>query len=192
MSIRAFLVRKLIPLIKWLGKAHAPLSQRKITEKHVNTLRQYLKAGDIILTYNSAQLTNLFIKGKWKHAAMYCPKEGKIECIIEAVSPRVRAIGIYDFLMSKDKIAIVRFKDMDELARARAASLARMQQYKEYDFMFKLDSENRFYCSELIWYCLKNSVGIFNFELRKSLGEYTVTPTDFYLAKKYFEVIAEC
>lgn len=185
MSIRNSILEFLIPITKWVGKLHAPLSHRDIYEAKAREIISLLKVGDILLTYNKAQISNLFIEGKYKHAAIFTHGRS----IVEAVSPKVKFTSLFDFLMTKDKIALMRAK-IPELERAKVAYFAIDKVNKEYDFLFDQGNSERYFCSELVYDCYSSMIP--EFDLRNRKGVKTVTPNDFYLARKYFEVILEC
>ena len=100
----------------------------------------------IILTRTKWCLTNLFIRGKYKHAAII-----NSDCthVVEAVTHGVRKTNLTKFLSSKHNYLVIKPYRMT----IREANIieATMYQYigRPYDWLFFWETDS-FYCSELV------------------------------------------
>ena len=153
----------------------------------INSMLGVLRAGDVLVSFSFGELTNLFIEGKYKHAAMYVGN-GKV---VEAVGQGVHALDFEEFCASKDKIAILRSVFCTQETCKIAAMNVVSQIGKPYDYYFEL-SEKSFYCAELItWAYFNATIGLSPFTKRETMGVQTVLPIDFYNAKAKFEIVME-
>jgi uncharacterized protein YycO len=100
----------------------------------------------IILTLRKYCLTNLFIKGKYKHAAILNKNQS---CVVESTTHGVRVTGIKEFLSTKHEYLII--KPSNYLASEMNQVESEMVKYigHPYDWLFDMNSNN-LYCSELV------------------------------------------
>lgn len=184
---RRIILRVAYPVLKRIGKWHSPWTHKLIVSRDVDYARRMMKPGDIFLTRAYGEATNLCIPGHWKHAALVINEV----TIIEACDPVVRLNGIYDFMMSKDQICLIRPR-LPEATRGQAAGYAMTLVGKPYDYYFEINHRTpneSFYCAELPYWCYVRTIPSFRFVLKKTLGVLTVKPDDYYLATKFFDVI---
>ena len=187
--IRRLILNTLHPLIVWYGDLDWPFSKRKVTGRIFRKGNSKLRAGDIIVTRKLGEPTNPFIPGFYTHSMLYLGNS----TVIEATGLGVHKTDILDALMTKDYFAVIRpkFCTLTEckLIANYASKLHNLN--IAYDYGFEPDN-GAFYCSELIYFCYEHILEHrFPFEMRQTLGVYTVTPQDYYNATKKFEIIFE-
>lgn len=193
--MRNFLLNILHPFIRLVGLNHLPYTKKRINEADVRTILSMIEEGDILLGTRFGEYSNLLIPGDYKHGAIYSPHESNLP-MVEAVDPEVRDIGIYDFLMSRDRVALVRPK-LPKEKREFAARMARTVIGLKYDYDFKIPrgknkKNEKMYCFELVYWCYLAAVGEnWDFTLRDVMGVPTVKGDDFIKASKHFEVLYE-
>ena len=174
-------------LIRVLSNIRYSPRNREILAYDVNTGESVLRDGDVLCTYSEGELTNLFIKGKFKHVGIFAG-DGRV---VEAIGRGVTSCGFHEFCSTKDKIAILRPKFCDEQESKAAKNHALSQIGVPYDFEFQ-PNERAFYCAELVWWAYNKATGGNSpFVRRKILGVETVYPSDFYQAHDKFELILE-
>lgn len=182
MKLRAAFLNLMYPIVRLVGELRIGPAHRKVKFINVAEVQGKLKEGDVICTFAQGELTNLFIGGEFKHSAMFIAGE-----IIEATREGVHFTDLEDFLMSKDKFAVVRPKfplDTSEVFRSCLAYLNR-----PYDYSFEPGIE-AFACAELVGQLLADGAGKeIPFTKRKVLGVLTIHPSDFVEATDKFERI---
>ena len=186
-----WLRRKLLtlayPILYKIGKLHSPWTRKLISSHQVHDALRALEVGDIMLTRTFGEATNLVIPGYWKHAAIYVG-EGNV---VEAKDPVVVKSDMYDFMMTKDFVIIVR-PLLGYNERVVAAAFSESMIGKSYDYHFEM-IEGRpnlsFYCAEVPFWCYHMSVKSWGFVLKEIMGIPTVKPDDYVRAERYFKVI---
>lgn len=128
-----------------LGRSE-PLMDRK----SVDVALQIIKEGDILLSYEKQRFTSLFIKGKYKHAAIVSPKL----TVIEAVGEGVREVDLEEWLFLMDSVAIVRPEFNNHTINYLASCNAMTYIGRKYDYTFS-SGNDEIYCSELVYLCYK-------------------------------------
>jgi uncharacterized protein YycO len=176
----------MISVSKWIGTIHAPWSVKKLNSKDYKIIHSLLEPGDILLSKVDGHLSNLFIPGQWKHAAI-AYNSGTI---IEAISEGVIETDLIDFILSKDKIVVLRSNKFGPSILVEAANQAKKLVGSKYDFEFKPDNL-AFYCAELVWssYNKAASIGACGFTLRPRLGIDTITADDFFKSRNWWKII---
>lgn len=132
--------------------------------------RSYVVAGDAIATFTPGE--------DLSHASIYDAKHGTV---IEAVSEGIREIPLRQLVGRNHYVIVVRPANMTAAEQSEAVARARTKLGDEFDItgMFGIDDENKFYCSELVWWASQT-------EARSGEHEAVVTPADLM---KYGEVI---
>jgi uncharacterized protein YycO len=186
-KLRRYLIRIIKPISVFVGKIKYPPHERLIRASMIDIMAGTINAGDVIVTFSRGELTNKFIEGSFKHAAMYVGA-GKI---IQAIGRGVSVESFEDFCASKDRMAILRPKFCDASDCKIAAMNATSQLGKPYDYYFEI-GDGSFYCAELIeWAYRHATLGASPFTKKYVLGCETILPSDFYLAKSKFELVIE-
>jgi len=176
--MRHFFLRLVMPITRLIGKIAKPLPT--MSADFLYYIMDKVQPGDVLLSGASLNLSNLFIPGKFTHAAMFCG-----DCIVEAIGDGVVKSDFTEWIMQHDCVALLRFKKGDNTRGEKLSKIAKEQIGKGYDFLFEKDLE-RFYCSELVCYCYEQIYG------EGVLGEFDlIEPMDLY-NNSDFEVIAEC
>ena len=167
----------------------------KFSKKQTKTFKNLLKPGDIILTYSSGYLSNIFLPGYFKHVLVYTgyqdynknkylssvklrPEQEKLVSnennIIESVSEGVITNNIEKYLDGyADRLLIFRPNLNDnEIAYV----MERIHSYLgiSYDFDFDLSNGEKQTCSELV-YRSYNGIGSIDIELEEIYGTTTLS-----------------
>lgn len=113
----------------------------------------------VILSHKKYELTNLFIRGYWTHAAIYITDN----CVIEAISKGVVKNSFETFIRTLDDFIILKPKFCDYHTMREATEFLEKAVGYPYNFSFRSKQES-YYCSELVyraysqtsrWYHLK-------------------------------------
>lgn len=165
-------------LSKLVGCVAFPYLKKTMTGTDYYDALKITKPGMVFLTRSNGYLSNFFIPGYWKHAAIYCNPIGHRPCVIEAVENGVKKTDLITFLMTKDVCGIFSPSFANSAQMVQASKIALDQLGKPYDFAFQTDNE-AFYCSELIYHAyLKATGGKMPFTLRETWGQDTAIPQD--------------
>ena len=187
LRLRHYVIRILRPFSVYSGRMCYPPHERMIRASMIKEMSLLVTDGDVVVAYSRGELTNHFIEGQFKHAAMYIG-EGKI---IEAIGKGVTTQDFEDFCASKDRIAILRPNFCGDGTCKIAAMNAKSQLGKPFDYYFEIGSQ-AFYCAELIaWSYRYATLGGSPFIKKDVMGCDTVLPSDFYYAKSKFSLVIE-
>ncbi|MCJ7689848.1 MAG: hypothetical protein MUO60_11090, partial [Clostridiaceae bacterium] len=110
------------PIQKWIAKLitgvdYSSREEKYVSNEDINTIKQELTPGDILLKRNNHQVTNLGIPGFWTHSGIYigCLKEldmyfenvplGNYLCVSEYV--KANYSKVYDSLCNKDNMEYI-------------------------------------------------------------------------------------
>lgn len=182
--IRRTLLKLSTPITIFLGKIQKP--EPKMSGEFAEQVLDHLQDGDVLLSHNELNFSNLLIPGFWKHAAIYRQKY-----IVEAIGHGVVSTHILKWLLHHDNVIILRPMFASQEQKNLAADIAQMQSGRPYDYEVS-PGIKAFYCSELVFWSYQRAMnGQSPFTLRKTLGVDTVVPTDFANAKDKFKLIAE-
>lgn len=191
-DFRRFLLKVLYPFLRWVGQIHMPWSRKQVIAYDLDEIKKRLLPGDILLSYTKGELTNFLIPSKgWKHVAI---ASYNLNYVIEANSKGVIQTDLRKFVLSKDRVALVRAKDVTPEEALLAAECATSHLGKPYDYGFNIPKDKKFlndsfYCAELPYWCLKKVSLSFKFKLQKILGVETINPDDYYYAKAHFKIL---
>ncbi|MGL4368253.1 MAG: YiiX/YebB-like N1pC/P60 family cysteine hydrolase [Spirochaetota bacterium] len=193
--IRDVLFYLCTPVIKLVGKISVPYID-KDPMHNFYTITSLLRPMDIILTTSYGHMSNFFNPGKYKHAIAYVGETHGVPMIVEAIGKGVIRRSLVECLSSKDEIAVLRPKEpvLNDAQKAGAIQWIEQQVGKPYDYQFDMNSQRRyqsFFCSELIYFAIKQVNPETSFVLMDNLGVPTVSPGDFYRAEKKFDLIYE-
>ncbi|MGH4117802.1 YiiX/YebB-like N1pC/P60 family cysteine hydrolase [Clostridium sp.] len=110
------------PVQKWIaisitGVDYSSREEKYVSNEDINTIKEELRPGDILLKRNDYQLTNIGLPGFWTHSGIYigCLKKldsyfkdmqlGDYSCVSEYV--KVIYPKVYDSLCSKDNVEYI-------------------------------------------------------------------------------------
>jgi len=133
-------------LARGLSHVDKLVSLSRTYNHNTSVIKNFIDVGFIILSRKRWQLTNLFIPGHWKHAAICCVDTNYV---VEAVGDGVKKTGFSDFLSKSSEFIILRPLFCDEHERKLAALWAERQVGKPYDYGFG-SCNTELYCIELI------------------------------------------
>lgn len=195
MNFRQSLLNAAGPFLRLASDIRSPVNGRQINEGDVVAIKKILQPGDVFLSTKNGEFTNLLQKGRYKHAAIYTPIEGLYTylAVVESVDPKVRLVGLYEFLLHKDDVVVLRCNRMSGEERLDAAVEALNFRGASYDYQFYMPddfhSQNRaHYCSELVFLAHKIASPDWDFPVKTVWGVKTVSPMDLYNSL-HFDVI---
>lgn len=137
--------KAIAPLVNIIGKLQWGRLRHRIDARRYDALSKNIEIGDVLLSKSLGRLSNCFIPGFYKHAAI-CVSPFSV---VEATSDGVIETTLFDFCASKDYVKLIkptRFTK-DQVIDACDAAYGRLG--KKYDFIFE-DCDEAFYCTELI------------------------------------------
>ena len=125
----------------------------RVSAMWARDIRRVARSGDWILTRSYSAVGDLVTASTAgedvSHAALYDAESGTV---IEAITPRVREVPL-EHLLDRNRYAIVvRPSGLTAQDRAESVARARSAVGSEFDYlgMFGIDSEEKYYCSELV------------------------------------------
>ncbi|MCE5268518.1 MAG: hypothetical protein LLG00_11600 [Planctomycetaceae bacterium] len=126
----------------------------QLTETQIRAVFNAVQPGDVIGVKSRRFLTGLLLPlGKYdvEHSAIYTGAG----VVVEAVTPCVREISLYDFLAAYDRAVVIRLmSDWSVSARVAACNEARRLVGRSYDVLFD-DGTRSTYCHETCAVCMK-------------------------------------
>jgi len=129
----------------------------------------------VILTKTDWCLSNLGIKGFWKHAGIF---DGNT--VLEAkTKDGFVATPYYNFLSNKDHYIILELKNITEAQKKAIIKTARSLLGTPYDTGFK-DGEEEVYCSEAVYFSIAKHVPSFKFDYGR-----IIEPQELYNLDKF-------
>lgn len=188
------------PFVMWISTVKMPFVSKQHVFSKFYEIQSTLQEGDIILSSSSGHLSGFFIRlvneGKYTHALLFTGEIENKPTIVEAVGEGVLFKTLPLFLADTDSICIIRPLDstISKEEKKKVTEFALNQVGKEYDHLFEIggkDGHKAYYCSELVYEAYRYANPKIEFIRREVMGYSTVTPNDFYNAKKFFKVIYE-
>ncbi|MDB9741289.1 YiiX/YebB-like N1pC/P60 family cysteine hydrolase [Akkermansiaceae bacterium] len=136
-------------------------------QSHAKELHPYLlKAGDIVFQEGfgvQPQAIKDATDSKWTHVGMIIPNKTGELVVVEAVQP-VKITKLNDFVKrNPSSFYAMRLKNSEEILTketfTKAETYLNQQIGKNYDLRFQW-SDDKIYCSELVWKVYKEAAGI--------------------------------
>ncbi len=126
-----------------------------LTKEDMFKANLILRKGDFILTGNLHELTSIIIGGAVTHAALYIGHR----TFIQATGKGVHFATLHHIFSNHDTFTILRLpkhvKNKNEIIR-KAIQFGHKQIGKSYDYFFT-ESEEKFFCSELVNSCFHHA-----------------------------------
>jgi len=151
-----------------------PDTDAAVTQLWTGDIKRVAQDGDWVLSrgyYLTSDAISKVVGGEdISHASIYDAKRGTI---IESVGSGVREIPLDKLIQRNAHIIVVRPSGMTEAQRTRSVERARSRIGQEFDKlgMIGLGSEDKVYCSELVWWASQ-------VELRTGAHETVITPNE--------------
>lgn len=187
LHLRSTLVKMFRPFSAITGKISWPC-KAKIHPKTAEIILRIVEPGDVLVLKKRGHMSNLFIPGFYKHAAIVTGNPW----IVDAVAPEVRIIHGLDLLTQYDHCALLRPNFLTLEEKEISARTAKKFIGKPYDFSFE-EGTKAFYCSELVTYCIRQAWSWKRklpcpWQHRDVFGMLTVVPQDFYDSSKFTKI----
>lgn len=162
------------PVKAKFNKKDKPDQLPRINEQQTNELLNVLKPGDLILCGNDASFV---------HAILYTGN-GNIVHSLASKNPKYWGVvkePLTQYLKraERDKFVVLRDKNLDVNEFSKSVKYAEEQVGKPYDTLFLMNSETRFYCTELVYQAvmqMKNPPKIFPHKVK--MGWVLITNED--------------
>jgi uncharacterized protein YycO len=150
------------------------VADKAVTQLWADDIKRVAQDGDWLLTrgyFATSDVISLLTSGEdVSHASIYDAKKGTV---IEAVGAGVREVTLEELLHRNHHIIVVRPTNMTAAERAHAVTRARSRLGQEFDKggMIGLGTNDKVYCSELVWWASQS-------ELHDDVHERVITPTE--------------
>ena len=185
MNLRTRFLNFIIPISKLISLVCRP--EMKVTSEEVLKMDSLVLNGDCLVSRTEWEFSNLVLPGYWKHCGIYLNGY-----VYEATTHGVRKVLFGEFCFKKDHVGIARPKFIDEYSKTRISFLE-TSLGKGYDWAFSWmdNTSDAWYCSEYVYAYYWDRSDEFSdcFERKKIMGEYTVEPSDYWNASKFFEQV---
>jgi uncharacterized protein YycO len=168
-------------------------SHKLISREEADKIIALLKPGDILLTNHDVYMDFeiperllLGAKGGWTHGAVYMGDGKTMESLVRTKGVITRDVRT---LIEEDHhVMVLRPKYRDPGDAQKVVEAARKFADAKYDFKFSLESDDKLYCTELVYKAVKNGAPYVNVEPWSILGKKIVPPDSFFQSKD-FDVI---
>ncbi|MBC7475979.1 MAG: hypothetical protein H7263_16980 [Candidatus Sericytochromatia bacterium] len=137
------------PVRMFFGKKSKTDDVPKISVDEIAQLKNALKPGDIILCGNN---------GSFIHAILYFGNDVIIHSLATKGVGGKKFTGVIKETLSeylsraeRDKFVVLRYKNLDQSQVSKMFDYASQQIGKSYDTLFLMNSDTRFYCTELVY-----------------------------------------
>ena len=180
-----FLNSIVIPIEKFVSKLHFPYTE--MTGIDFLELQNKLKDFDVVFSKNDYMMSNLFIKGKWKHVGLFY--QG---WVYEATTHGVVKTLLAEWVFKKDHVGVARFNGaITNKASGIQFLFEILLKEIQYDWLMQI-GKDKLYCSELVFdfYTLATD-GLFDksFQAESLFGSKMVYPIDLWTSTLFNQVL---
>lgn len=146
----------LTPVVKFIGKLHAPFARKRVTGKHYYLLRDRIEVGTVLLTKTNGELSNLINPEKIKHAGIFIGRidETDIRYVLESTGKGVVVTDLVTFLTTKDLVVGCRPWFLTDEDRVKIPIIAKNMVGIPYDYLFA-KGPKAMYCFEAVAHLFK-------------------------------------
>jgi hypothetical protein len=141
-----------------LKRPENQVADKAVTQLWADDIKRVAQDGDWLLTrgyFITSDAVSVVTGGEdISHASIYDARKGTI---IEAVNAGVREITLEELLRRNHHVILVRPTNMTAAERSASVTRARSQIGAGFDHagLFGMNKDERFYCSELVWWASK-------------------------------------
>lgn len=161
-----------------------PYVIKRVHASDYEDILKNINMGDVVLATRYGELSNAFVSGKYKHASIYAGNN----TIVEAISKGVVKTNLIDFMLSKDRVALVRAKFItsEDAAKIAMYALDLASRDIEYDYAF-IPENDKFYCSEFVIHVYEKATNQMIIKTKSMIP----FPNDFYTDSSNWIIIDE-
>ncbi len=167
--------------------------KREDQNQNIQLLQETLQPFDIVLSKSRKHLTDKFIPGYFGHSAIWIGNFEQLQklgldnsihvinnkeqlnneaCMLESLRNKTHLNKLETFADGEDYL-ILRYKNLDKTnIKSIISSLRHIG--KKYDFNFNVESPDRLFCTELVFY----AYNFIPWEAKKKFNRYTLNPDD--------------
>lgn len=188
--------RILAGILEGFGRAASEfceMDNKSVTAEIRQSIADFLRPGDVVVTRHAKALTNLFLPGFWPHVALYVgtpdqrqsagivvePSKARIWvddiCVLESRKDGVLLRPLSDTL-SVDTFTVLR-PNLNAESIRRAIERAILHEGKLYNFDFNFFNSDRIVCTEVI-YRAYDGLEDLQFPLHERAGRKTLSAED--------------
>ncbi len=170
------------------GFFHGKIADQK---KNIQFLSQTLEPFDIVLSKSRKHLTDKFIPGYFGHVGIWIgsveqlkldgldsithvknnrKKLGNQFCMLESLRNKTQLNALSLFADGEDYM-VIRYNKLDRAQKIQILNTLR-HIGKKYDFNFNVESPDKIYCTELVYYAF----GFIEWKAEKTFGRFTLPP----------------
>lgn len=180
----------IIPL-NILAEMPVTLRESRLRKADYKALKRVIKKGDIMIVGSGRKFSKYFIAGPFTHSLCYV---GGGKFIHAAAGHGVEKIAIKDVIAEYDHFVLLRLPSTERSKMSKVIKFLKQQLGQPYDFEFRHGEPTGFYCSELIYFALKNAgvdVSAFEKEDRYHVPDaaFNVEVHPMHYLSNYFEVV---
>lgn len=153
----------------------------EVTAKEIREIEYIIQPGDILLRGYIHYLDGYFIPSKFSHAAIATGNK----TIIHAVAEGVIEEDILRFCQC-DSVVILRPR-VPYGDKLKAVEYAKEHIGCSYDFEFNPNTEDTYFCTELVYWCYKDKIDVEPHIVTKLFGllkKYTIVPDEYLRSQK--------
>jgi hypothetical protein len=148
---------------------------KRVPGEPLESIRCFLKPGDIIVTRHRDALTNAFLPGYWPHAALYVGEQAGGGNVVEAKKDGV-LLRELDETLRVDSFVVLRAVVEDAVLQ-EVVSRAMSHVGKLFDFAFDFRQADRLACTALV-YRSWHGLGGMEFKLGEQAGRFCLPAED--------------
>jgi uncharacterized protein YycO len=191
MTWQELVIRVTKPVVILLGKLYLRVQKPLITGMEYYLWRDNIQVGDIILSSSNGEIgSNLINPSDIKHGSIYLGRclDHEVRYVSEALGEGVKLTDLVSFLVSKDRIVVVRPKFKFDEKKVIESAMTRVGY--EYDYEFE-SGDNQYYCFEHIALSFIDQNDAIEFKKSKTLGYEYYSSDSFLKDDNLFEIIVD-
>ena len=181
-------------IVKVVGKIHMPWTKKIMNAEQIREILSKAKSGDILVVRSGGNLSSLLL-GEFSHTAFVMTNQTVLDASDDGVARR----DLLNVVVGYTRVTVVRPKFTTSEKRKsmnRAIAIERADQEDNIPYNYSLVEGNevtakvpdKLTCSQLVRDIVNHGKEDF-MDLRKRFGFMSISPEDFFYAKKKFDLV---